>query len=231
MTHTAKAEFILKNQESKDRFITFCNGDNGLSVTRAWKGCQSVDFYEATDNSMKVTIWQKWDTQADRESYVKFRHDSGLFDFLGELLESPPVITALKPLLFQTDREQIEQIIRDMCNTDHQMGMRHMDDNCLFIRPTGNPLTKETWNQMMTNSDVSVELNELVQIQKLEVCGDMAYVCYTNHGKFSYKGTPNDDLAVLTSVLQRIEGEWKVVHGQRSTGRSPTDTPPSFPEN
>ena len=58
--------------------------------------------------------------------------------------------------------------------------------------------------------------------------GDMAYVCYTGHAKFNYKGTENDDVAVLTSVLERKDGVWKVVHGQRSTGRKPEDSPPEF---
>ena len=58
--------------------------------------------------------------------------------------------------------------------------------------------------------------------------GDMAYVCYTTHDKFNYKGTQNDDIAVLTSVLQRVDGSWKVVHGQRSTGRKPEEGLPQF---
>ena len=180
---------------------------------------------------MQVTIWQKWESQACHESYVKHRHEDGSFDFLGELIATPPVISALRPVVFKTDREQIEQVVRDMCNKDHTLGTKHMHDDCLFIRPTGNPLTKESWKEMMANPNVTVEMNELVKIQKLEVCGDMAFVCYTNHGKFNYLGTPNDDLAVLTSVLRRVDGAWKVVHGQRSTGRSPTEAAPVFPEN
>ena len=38
----------------------------------------------------------------------------------------------------------------------------------------------------------------------------------------------NDDIAVFTSVLQRVGGDWVVVHGQRSSGRSPSDEPPKF---
>jgi len=106
--------------------------------------------------------------------------------------------------------------------------MKHMHDDCVFIRPTGNPLTKETWDKMMNNDAVSVELSELVSINKLNVCGDMAWVCYTNHAVFNYMGNANDDIAVLTAVLQRVDGKWVVVHGQRSTGRKPTDEPPKI---
>ena len=83
-----------------------------------------------------------------------------------------------------------------MCNKDHTLGMKHTHKECVFIRPSGNPLTMEGWNQMMQNPNVSVELNELVSINKLQVCGNMAYVCYTDHGKFNYMGTENDDIAV-----------------------------------
>ena len=74
---------------------------------------------------------------------------------------------------------------------------------------------------MMTNEDVTVESNNLLSINKLHVNGNMAYVCFTSHGKFKYKGIYNDDVAVLTYVLERHNDEWKIVWGQRSTGRKP----------
>ena len=80
----------------------------------------------------------------------------------------------------------------------------------------------------MTATDITVESNELVSVNKLQVCGDMAYVCYTSHGKFNYKGTSNDDVAVFTSVLKKVNGVWLLVMGQRSTGRGPEEAAPSF---
>jgi len=56
----------------------------------------------------------------------------------------------------------------------------------------------------------------------------MAHVCYTSYGKFTYKGTENDDVAVFTSVLQKVNGKWVVVHGQRSTGRGLNEEAPKF---
>ena len=64
--------------------------------------------------------------------------------------------------------------------------------------------------------------------KKLELCGDTAYVCYTSHGCFSYKGTKNDDVAVLTCVMRRVNGRWMVMMGQRSTGRLPSEQAPQF---
>ena len=42
------------------------------------------------------------------------------------------------------------------------------------------------------------------------------------------KGTPNDDVAVFTNVLQKVNGKWMVVMGQRSTGRKPEESLPQF---
>jgi quinol monooxygenase YgiN len=231
MSHTVSAVFTFKDLDSKNKFINFCNGETGLSVTRAWEGCQSIDCYESQVNPLQITIWQKWSGPAAHESYVKHRHDDGSFDFLGELISSPPEINPLQPVLFKTDAEQIEGIVQDMCNKDHTVGNKHMHGKCVFVRPSGNPLDVKGWNNMMSNDDVVVESNELLKINQLRINEKMAYVCYTTHGKFSYKGTSNDDVAIFTSVLEKSAGRWQVVFGQRSTGRKPTDAPPLFPEN
>jgi len=222
------AVFSLIDNERKNTFVNWCNGENGLKVTRGWDGCISLKMFEARENPNKVVIWQKWKSKESQEAYIKHRHDDGTFDLLMPLMSAPPDINPIREMVMKSDKEQIEDVVKAMCNKDHRVGMAHTHDDCLFIRPTGNPLNMEGWEKMMTNDDVSVECNDLVSINKMEVCGDMAYVCYTNHGRFNYKGTPNDDIAVLTSVLKKVDGRWVVVHGQRSTGRSPTDAPPVF---
>lgn len=229
MSYTVKAVFTFKNQDCKEKFITFCNGEKGLSVTREWSGCHSIECYEANDNVLEVNIWQKWENQESHESYVKYRHESGSFDFLGELISSPPVITPLRSLVLETDKEQIEKIVNDMCSKEHHNSSKHMHNKCLIIRPSGNPLDTEGYSNMMKSQDVVVDSNNLVSINKLDICGNMAYVCYTSHGKFTYKGAHNDDIAVFTSVLKKDNGRWNVVHGQRSSGRKPSEELPVFP--
>ena len=86
---------------------TGADGENGLNVTRSWQGCQLIECYESGENANQITIWQKWDSQADHESYVKHRHEDGSFDFLGELIASPPEIVPLKPVNMKTDAQQI----------------------------------------------------------------------------------------------------------------------------
>ena len=57
-SHTVCATFTFKDRESKGKFIDFANGENGLSVTRAHNGCQSIELYESHENPSQVTIWQ-----------------------------------------------------------------------------------------------------------------------------------------------------------------------------
>jgi len=222
------AKFTLKDQKSKDRFISFGNGETGLSVTRGWKGCQSIELYESREDPNVILIWQRWDSKEDQESYVKHRHEDGTFELLGELVACPPEITPIKDMVMKTEEEKVREVIEDMCHVDYKVGMKHMHDDCVFIRPSGNPLNKKGWEEMMTNDDVEVESSKLVSVNKLSICGCCAYVCYTQHGKFTYKGTENDDVAVFTSVMRKVDGEWMVVQGQRSTGRKPTDAQPEF---
>lgn len=222
------AKFTLKDQDSKDRFISFGNGETGLSVTRGWKGCQSIEMYESREDPNVIVIWQRWDSKEDQESYVKHRHEDGTFELLGELVACPPEITPIKDMVMKTEEEKVKDVVEDMCNVDYKVGMKHMDDDCVFIRPTGNPLNKKGWETMMTNDDVKVESSKLVSINNLSICGCCAYVCYTQHGKFTYKGVENDDVAVFTSVMRKVDGKWMVVQGHRSTGRKPSDPQPEF---
>jgi ketosteroid isomerase-like protein/quinol monooxygenase YgiN len=220
------AVFTLKDQECKKRFIEFANGDNGLSVTRSAKGCLSLDMFESREDEMKLIIWQKWDCKENQEAYIKHRHEDGTFEMIGEIVACPPDITPIKDMVMKTNEDQIKNIVEDMCNVDYKVGMRHMSDDCVFIRPSGNPLDKKGWEKMMTNDDVKAISSKLLTIHKLAVGNTGAYVCYSSHAKFTYKGTENDDVAVFSSVMKKKNGVWKVVHGQRSTGRKPSEPLP-----
>ena len=46
---------------------------------------------------------------------------------------------------------------------------------------------------------------------------------YTMHSKFSYKGTKNDDIAAFSATLEKKDGAWKCVFGQRATGQKPKE--------
>jgi ketosteroid isomerase-like protein len=127
-----------------------------------------------------------------------------------------------------------EEILRSMIEEiatlkDNKAGGRqYMHEDCLFIRPTGNPLTMTQWDAMMNSPYVNMTASSLLAINKLEVEGNMAYACYTTHSQFNYKGIDNDDIAVFTGIFRKNNGKWMMVHGQRSTGRTPDEELPQF---
>jgi ketosteroid isomerase-like protein len=99
-----------------------------------------------------------------------------------------------------------------------------------IIRPSGNPLTAEQQKAMMSTEGMEMGTQELVAINSMDISGDMAQVTYTAHQVFTFKGTPNDDVAVMLIVFKKDEsGSWKILTGMRSQGRPPSDPKPEFP--
>lgn len=94
----------------------------------------------------------------------------------------------------------------------------------VIIRPSGNPMDRELWRSMITATDIVFESSELVSFDSCTLLagGKVASVTYTLHDKFSYKGTPNDDIAKYSATLELSEeGGWKTVHAHRATGQKP----------
>ena len=82
---------------------------------------------------------------------------------------------------------------------------------------------------MMGSADITIESDEVTSIDDIKefAGGNAAVVVYTCRSKFSYKGTPNDDVYVFTNVFKKVDGVWETVWGHRSTGRSPDEDPPA----
>ena len=93
-------------------------------------------------------------------------------------------------------------------------------DGAVIIRPTGNPMNKAVFDGMRASDDIKMGSNKLVAINQLDATAEMGYATVTVHSKFSYKGTENDDIAVMTLVCKKIGDVWKIVTGQRSNGRA-----------
>ena len=140
---------------------------------------------------------------------------------------------------YTEDKKNIGITIASMCNAlnnnDVKTAAKNLLDNCLLIRPTGNPLSKKDWLNMLNSSDVTMKKSELMQINKLDINRDWAFVCYTLHEVFSYKGNDNDDVSVCSAVLKKVPNVrlgasdvWKFAYLQRSTGRSPDEPLPKF---
>lgn len=92
------AKFTFKDTEKKQKFIDILKGEDGLVVTRAWSGCQSIECYESQENNLEFSIKQKWDKESDHTSYMAMRKETGLFASVMEMLSTPLEVTHLKCL-------------------------------------------------------------------------------------------------------------------------------------
>ena len=76
---------------------------------------------------------------------------------------------------------------------------------------------------MMSNKDINMISSKLLSIDSVREMagGNAAVVTYTQHDKFTYKETMNDDVSKFTVVLEKIGSSWKVAHAHRATGQKP----------
>ena len=96
-------------------------------------------------------------------------------------------------------------------------------EDAILIRPSGNPLPWTGLKDMWMSKDVNSEMSKLVSVDSMRIFADgkAAVATYTCHDKFTYQGTPNDDIAKYTAVLEKVGDSWKMVHGHRATGQPP----------
>ena len=122
-----------------------------------------------------------------------------------------------------SDKEKIISLLDDLA-TPEKMGsffVKNATSDFLFIRPSGNPIDAEGFEQMITSGDVVQEKAEITKIHRFEFLSENIVMCiFTLGSKFSYKGIPNDDLPTVTSIFKKVNGIWKIHWMQRSTGDS-----------
>jgi len=74
---------------------------------------------------------------------------------------------------------------------------------------------------MWSSGDLVLQSAEVTKVHKFELLGSNAAMCvFTLGSKFTYKGTPNDDLPTVTSIFKKVNNVWKIHWMQRSTGNS-----------
>ena len=89
----------------------------------------------------------------------------------------------------------------------------------LFIRPSGNPIDADGLEKMTLCGDVIDNYSEIIDIQKLEFFSDINAMCvFTMRENMEYKGINNDDLAIYTSILKKLNSKWKISFMHRSSG-------------
>ena len=121
-----------------------------------------------------------------------------------------------------TDKEIIIELLNEFANPE-KMASFFVDygtSDFLFIRPSGNPIDAEGF-KLMISDDVVQEKAEVIKIHRLEFLSENIVMCiFTLGSKFTYKGTPNDDLPTVTSIFKKVNNVWKIHWMQRSTGNS-----------
>ena len=121
-----------------------------------------------------------------------------------------------------TDKETILSLLNDFANPEKMASffVKNATSDFLFIRPSGNPISAEGFYKMISG-DVVQEKAEITKIHRFEFLSDNYAMCiFTLVSKFTYKGTPNDDLPTITSIFKKVDNLWKIYWMQRSTGNS-----------
>ena len=120
------------------------------------------------------------------------------------------------------DKEIIISLLNEFANPK-KMASFFVDNatpDFLFIRPSGNPIDAERFEQMISG-DIVQEKAEITKIHRLEFLSDSIVICiFTLGSKFTYKGKPNEDLPTVTSIFKKVDNIWKIYWMQRSTGNS-----------
>lgn len=129
------------------------------------------------------------------------------------------------------DKAALETLIDRMSTYVGGEQLTAFDDDLLFIRPSGNPVTGKGMREMMSSDDITDIEGNLREIKILDICGDMAYASCVQDAKFKFKGEQQDDVYVQSYVFKKEHGaaetaEWRCVYGHRSTGRAPTEDAP-----
>ena len=122
-----------------------------------------------------------------------------------------------------SDKEQILLMLREFASKDRMDSflINNTTPDFLFIRPSGNPINAKGFADMWSSGDLVLEAAEITKIHKFDFYNeDVAMCVFTLRSKFTYKGTHNDDLPTVTSILKKVDNIWKISWMQRSSGQS-----------
>ena len=98
MTYTFLTVFHFKDMASKKAFLHFSKSKHGISLTRDYQGCQSINLYDSNLDSLKVIIIQKWDSKKNKKAYLEMRAKEGTHDYFNTLVSTPMELELLTPI-------------------------------------------------------------------------------------------------------------------------------------
>ena len=116
-----------------------------------------------------------------------------------------------------------EEVKRNFSHFCEEFGI---EDDVLFIRPSGNPATPQILLSMIESGEIEYTSQEITSIDNIRTfCGgNGAVATFTQYAKFDYKGKSIEDIAKITVVLERDERKqhkWKLIHSHRGPGHKP----------
>ena len=94
MSQTVHALFPCQAGKGVE-LLAILRSEQGLTATRAFEGCESIEAYTDADNPDNIVLWEKFATRADHEAYLAWRIETGLLDALASILASDPEFTYL----------------------------------------------------------------------------------------------------------------------------------------
>ena len=122
-----------------------------------------------------------------------------------------------------SDEEKIIQLLDNFTANDYgEFLLDNATKDFLFIRPSGNPIDASGFIKMRTSGDLSYDgYTDIKKIHKLEFLSDEVAMCiFTLRSSFVYKDIQNSDLATVTSIIKKINNQWKLSWMHRSSGDS-----------
>ena len=121
------------------------------------------------------------------------------------------------------DKDKIIELLEGFSANDYgEFLLENSTKDFLFIRPSGNPIDASGFIKMRTSGDLSSDgYTDVKKIRKLEfLSDDVALYVFTLRTSFVYKDIQNSDLATVTSILKKINNQWKFSWMHRSSGDS-----------
>ena len=122
-----------------------------------------------------------------------------------------------------SEEEKIIQLIDNFATNDFgEFLLDNATKDFLFIRPSGNPIDALGFIKMKTSGELSCDgYTDIKKIRKLEfLSNDVSMCVFTLRSSFVYKDIQNSDLATVTTILKKINNQWKFSWMHRSSGDS-----------
>ena len=120
-----------------------------------------------------------------------------------------------------SDQEEVLCLLENLAAAEyyHEFLTENGTKDFLFIRPSGNPIDADGFKKMTLRGDVIDNYSEIIDIEKLEFLSDISAMCvFIMRENFEYKGINNDDVAIYTSILKKINNQWMFSFIHRSSG-------------